>query len=104
MGAETVSHNTGAMRDWSGNINTAATEYDSDIRKLYSLVDSFVASDFTGGLSQQFADSVLNQRDKFYALKDTLEEIAKYVNGKADSIDDDDAMLSNEIKNNSIFG
>ena len=39
MGSGTVSHNTGAMRNWSSNMSSNAEEYDALISRLYSLIE-----------------------------------------------------------------
>lgn len=98
-----VGHNTEAMREWSGNIETSAQEYDQLISSLYSLVDNLVSTEFTGGLSQDFEESVLNKKDDFMRLSQTLNDCAELVKTRSSRIDDDEAELKSQIQSSSMF-
>lgn len=101
--AVVVGHNTEVMRQWSGNIINSAKEYDDLINSLYNLVDSLVGSEFTGGLSTDFEESVLRQKDNFRRLSETLQECADLISNTSNKIDDDEAYLRSQIQNNSVF-
>lgn len=100
----TVGHNTNEMRKWSGDIETAAQDYNSYIKSLYSLVDTFVASDFTGGLSEHFYASVMNQRQHFDNLTKVLEEVSDCVKNTSTVIDRDEAELKQMMDKSNFLG
>lgn len=98
-----VGHNTELMQSWSGNIKNSAEEYRELISSLYNLVDNLVASDFTGGLSQDFENAVLNKRDDFNRLSDILEECADLISNTSSKIESDEESLSAQIQNHSVI-
>lgn len=103
MGNNFVGHNTQEMRDWSSDVENCADEYKDSIESLYNLIDGFVASDFTGGLSGQFQSSVLEQRDRFNSLAEVLQEISDCIKQTSSVIDDDEAELKQMMDNSSVF-
>ena len=103
MGSSFVGHNTNEMRSWSDDISNAAQEYDGLIRSLYSLVDNFVAVDFTGGLSSQFQTSVMNQRQHLNDLTNVLQEVSDCVKQTSAVIDQDEADLKHMMDKSSLF-
>ena len=89
-----VSHDTNGMRDWSQNIEAKSNDYDDLINKFYAIVDEFVGSpQFKGGLSDEFFNGVMNQRNTFMQYSDTFRECAKYMNTKSANIDSDEAQM-----------
>jgi uncharacterized protein YukE len=89
-----VSHDTNAMREWSQNIETKSNDYDDLVNKFYAIVDQFVGSpQFKGGLSEEFFNVVMNQRNTFMQYSDTFRECAKYMNTKSSDIDSDEAQM-----------
>ena len=103
MGSNFVGHNTQEMRNWSNDIVNAAEEYDTLIKTLYSLVDGFVSSDFTGGLSGQFEASVMNQREHLNKLTSVLQEVSECVSQRSNIIDQDEEELKSMMNNSSLF-
>jgi len=102
---EIISHNTDAMRDWSGNIDEQANNYDTLIEDLYKLIDQFVGSeDFKGGLSTDFQDTVVAQKPEFLKYSETFRECVDLINKTATNIDDDEADLKNNISNSNPLG
>ena len=98
-----VSNNTGAMNDWSSNINTQADDYDTLVKKLYVLVDSFANSEnFRGSLSKDFENVVLNQRPMFDSYSSTFRECAKYIKSAAYRIDSENDGLAAQIKSGNV--
>ncbi len=98
-----VSHNTEAMKSWSGIITNSAAEYDELINSLYNLVDNLVAADFTGGLSQDFENSVLEKRDEFHKLSELLGECSELISKTSSSIESDEAELKSRIQSHNMF-
>ena len=98
-----VGHNTQEMRNWSNDIVNAAQEYDALIKSLYSLVDNFVSSDFTGGLSGQFQASVMNQREHLNGLTEVLQEVSECVGQRSNIIDQDEEELKRMMNTSSLF-
>lgn len=96
-----VGHDTEAMRQWSGNIERCAEDYDSLIKQLYSIVDALVATEFTGGLSKEFENAVIDKKANFFSLVDTLRDCADVVSNTSKSIDEDEAYLKGQIMNSS---
>ena len=96
-----VGHDTEAMRQWSGNIERCADDYDALIKQLYNTVDSLVTTEFTGGLSRDFEGAVMDQRANFFSLVDTLRDCADVVSNTSNSIDEDEAYLRSQIMNSS---
>lgn len=96
-----VGHDTEAMRQWSGNIERCAEDYDNLIKQLYNTVDALVTTEFTGGLSKDFENAVMDQRANFFSLVDTLRECAEVVSNTSASIDEDEAYLKSQIMNSS---
>ncbi len=91
-----VSHDTSAMRTWSNNMEANSGDYDDLVSKLYNLVDGFVGSpEFKGGLSEEFYNTVYNQRAAFERYSDTFRECAKYMTTRAGHIDDEEAQTKN---------
>ena len=100
---EVVSHNVEAMRAWSGNINTASSDYSDYIKNLYTLVDNLVSSDFTGGLSQDFENLVLDKKDDFMRYSEVLEECAELIDKTSTNIENDEEELRSRIQNHDVF-
>ena len=98
-----VGHDTGAMRTWSGDINKAADDYKGLVDDLYRNVSDLVSVEFTGGLSKEFENDVLDKRDVFDGLYQTLVDCADLINGTASYIDADEEALSARFKNNNNF-
>jgi len=98
-----VGHNTGAMRTWSGDMNKASEDYNALVDDLYHNVDDLVSVEFTGGLSKDFENDVLDKREAFNSLSRTLVECADLINSTASSIDADEEALSARIKSNNNF-
>ena len=89
-----VSHDTNAMRTWSNNVDQNSGDYDDLISKFYAIVDQFVGSpQFKGGLSDEFFNVVINQRNTFLQYSETFRECAKYMTTKAGNIDSDEAQM-----------
>lgn len=98
-----VTHNTESMRTWSGNITNSANEYRDYISSLYNLVDTLVSADFTGGLSKDFESSVLEKRDDFNRLSETLDDCADLITKTSTTIDNDEAELKARIQSHDSF-
>lgn len=98
-----VTHNTEAMRTWSGNITNSSNEYKDYISSLYNLVDTLVAADFTGGLSKDFENSVLDKREEFNRLAEVLEECSDLISKTSEGIDNDEAELKASIERHNSF-
>ena len=100
-----VSHDTDLMRDWSNTMDTNASDYDSLINRLYSLVDQFVGSEeFRGGLSTDFMDKVMSQKPAFIRYSDTFKECAELISSTAGRIDSDEAELKSAINSANPLG
>ena len=99
----TVGHNTEEMRNWSGDINNAAAEYESLIGGIYNAVDRFVASDFTGGMSSHLEEQILSQRDNFQKLSECLQEFSKMMSDTSANIDEDEEYLKQKIQSSDII-
>lgn len=98
MGSGTVSHNTGGMRNWASNMNDNAEEYDSLISRLYSLIDEFTnSSNFSGGLSTDFYNAVVEKKSAFMSYSATFRDCAELINKRASKIDSDEAELKNRF-------
>lgn len=100
----TIGHDTDMMRDWSGNIENCASEYDGMITALYGTVDEFVSSDFTGGIAKELENSILSQRENFKKLSNFLNEVADLVTATSRSIDSDTEDLKQMIDRSGIIG
>jgi len=105
MGSGTVSHNTGAMRNWSSNMTSNAEEYDALINRLYSLIEEFTgSSDFSGGLSTDFYNAVVEKKSAFMSYSATFRECADLINKRASKIDSNEADLKNKFNNANPLG
>ena len=99
----TVSNNTGAMSNWSSNINAQADDYDALVKKLYALVDSFANSEnFRGSLSKEFENVVLNQRPMFDSYSTTFRECAEYIKSTANRIDSENDGLTARMRSGNV--
>ncbi len=93
-----VSHDTTGMRDWSGAMENNASDYDSLINRLYTIIDGFVGSEqFKGGLSGDFLDKVLSKRSAFMQYSETFRECAELLTKTAGRIDSDEESLRARI-------
>lgn len=93
-----VSHDTELMREWSTTVEEHSNSYDDLISRLYAIVDGFVGSpEFKGGLSEDFFNTVISQRNNFMQYSDTFKECAKLISTKAGNIDSDEAQLKSMI-------
>ena len=105
MGSDIVSHNTGAMRNWSSNMTSNAEEYDALINRLYSLIEEFTSSsDFSGGLSTDFYNAVVEKKSAFMSYSATFRECADLINKRASRIDSNEADLKNRFNNANPLG
>ena len=105
MGSSIVSHNTGAMRNWSSNMTSNAEEYDALINRLYSLIEEFTSSsDFSGGLSTDFYNAVVEKKSAFMSYSATFRECADLINKRAARIDSNEADLKNKFNNANPLG
>lgn len=95
-----VGHNTGEMRKWSGDINKASEEYNDLVNDLYKNVDVLVSSEFTGGLAKEFENDVLDKRQDFLNLSTILNEASELISSTASSIDEDEEYLASRFKSN----
>jgi uncharacterized protein YukE len=91
------------MRKWSGDIDKASEEYKGLVDDLYKNVDVLVSSEFTGGLSKEFENDVLDKKDTFLSLSTTLNEASELISATASSIDDDEEYLASRFKSNNEF-
>lgn len=99
MSTDVVSHNTDSMRAWSGTMDANSNSYDDLINRLYTLIDQFAGSnDFKGGLSSDFLDKVLNQRQAFLNYSRTFEDCSEIIKSTATKIDSDEAQLRSIIE------
>ena len=98
-----VTHNTDAMRTWSGDITNAANDYRDYINSLYNLVDTLVSADFTGGLSKDFENAVLDKRDDFNRLGEVLDECSDLIDKTSTTIDNDEEELKASIESHNSF-
>lgn len=101
--SKTIGHNIYEMRIWSGNISDSAKEYDDAIKKLYSIVDNLVTTEFTGGLSKELEEVILNQRQTFNDVTRTLEECAELIVQTSNKIEDDEVMLKASFESSNIL-
>ena len=100
MGSGKVSHNTGSMRTWSSNMTSNAEEYDSLISRLYSLIEEFTSSsDFSGGLSTDFYNAVVDKKSAFMSYSATFRDCADLITKRAAKIDKNEADLNHRFKN-----
>ena len=99
----TIGYDTSAMREWSGNIENCAEEYNTLIKKLYTTVDQFVSCDFSGGIAKELENSILSQRVNFYKLSNVLNEVAGLISTRATNIDNDTQDMKKMIDQNSIL-
>ena len=105
MGSGRVSHNTGAMRNWSSNMTSNAEEYDALINRLYSLIEEFTSSsDFSGGLSTDFYNAVVEKKSAFMSYSATFRECADLINKRAARIDSNETDLKNKFNNANPLG
>ena len=105
MGSSIVSHNTGAMRNWSSNMTSNAEEYDALINRLYSLIEEFTSSsDFSGGLSTDFYNAVVEKKSAFMSYSATFRECADLINKRAARIDSNETDLKNKFNNANPLG
>ena len=105
MGMGTVSHNTGSMRNWASNMDSNAEEYDSLINRLYSLIEEFTnSSDFSGGLSTDFYNAVIDKKSAFMSYSTTFRECAQLINKTASRIDSNEAELKNRFNSSNPLG
>ena len=93
-----ISHNTENMRKWSGDITEAQETFNSYYEKLYQIIERFGNEIFEGNLSKDFQDYVLDKKDKFKSLGETLGECAELVSKTSQKIDSDTESLKNDIK------
>jgi uncharacterized protein YukE len=94
----TISHNTELMREWSTNMDEKANNYDELVASLYNLVHLFAGSeDFKGGLSEEFTETVENQRAAFERYSSTFAECTELIRKTATNIDSDEAELKGAI-------
>ncbi len=93
-----VSHDTEQMRNWSGNMENQANDYDSLINRLYAIIDGFVGSpQFKGGLSSDFLDKVLSKKSAFMQYSETFRDCSELINSTAGRIDSDEEALKARI-------
>ena len=105
MGSGRVSHNTGAMRNWSSNMTSNAEEYDALISRLYSLIEEFTSSsDFSGGLSTDFYNAVVEKKSAFMSYSATFRECADLINKRAARIDSNETELKSKFNNANPLG
>lgn len=98
MGTNIVSHDTELMRNWSNTMEDNSDDYDRLINRLYALVEEFAgSSDFRGGLSSDFLDKVLSQKNTFQRYSTTFRECSKLISDTSRKIDSDDAELKSII-------
>ena len=102
--SNTVGHNTEMMREWSESVSNYASEYDSLIHSLYNLLQGFVSSDFTGGLSKDFESKIMEQKPNFERLTNFLEDASNLVKRTSADIDSDEEELRQMINNSDIIG
>ena len=105
MGSGRVSHNTGAMRNWSSNMTSNTEEYDALISRLYSLIEEFTSSsDFSGGLSTDFYNAVVEKKSAFMSYSATFRECADLINKRAARIDSNETELKSKFNNANPLG
>lgn len=101
--SQIISHNTEKMRAWSGDITKAQEEWNEYVNSTYTTIERYVTSEFTGGLSEDFNDSVLGVKDEFIKLGETLGECAEIIKNASQNIDDDEAALKQQINNQNVI-
>lgn len=98
MSTNVVSHDTASMRNWSNTMDSNSNSYDDLINRLYSLVDQFAGSnEFKGGLSADFLNTVMNQKQAFLDYSRTFAECSEIIKSTATKIDSDEAQLKSII-------
>ncbi len=93
-----IGHDTDLMRDWANTMKSYADEYDTKIGELYKLVDDFVQTDFTGGVSAEFNSMVLGKRADFNKLFESINAFADDITSRAGNIDSDTSDLVSGIR------
>ncbi|MBR6133452.1 MAG: hypothetical protein IKQ29_01905 [Bacilli bacterium] len=93
-----VGHNTGEMRNWTNNINDAKGDYEATVTDLYQNIDILVSSEFCGGLAQEFENIVLDKKQAFLDVAETLGEAAEMISSTANKIDQDEADLASRFR------
>lgn len=96
-----VSHDTNLMQNWSNNMQSNNSDYESLIRELYALVEEFASSDdFKGGLSTNFLENFLGKKQSFMDFSQAFNDTVDYIKSRARDIESDEAYLQSKIENN----
>ena len=98
-----IGHNTEEMRVWSDTMKKYSEDFDREIGSLFNLVRNFVGTEFTGGLADNFEESVLSKESRFASLSETLRECADLIEHTSVSIDEDEQRLVSNYENNSAL-
>ena len=98
-----ISHDTELMKEWSGSIETCASDYDGYIKSLYSIIDDFMGSDFTGDIATELEGEILAKRTAFEKVTLFLQDVAEVVIKASRQIDSDTEELKQKINQSGII-
>ena len=76
------------MRDWSNTVGNKAEEFNDLVNGLYSKIEALLATDYKGGVSDTFNETVLDLKPFFTRQYETLNEFCSTINTAADNIDE----------------
>ena len=83
-----IGSNTTSMRDWSNTVGNKAEEFNDLVNGLYSKIEALLATDYKGGVSDTFNETVLDLKPFFTRQYETLNEFCSTINTAADNIDE----------------
>ena len=98
-----VRYNSEEMRTLANNILKSNDDYYTNITNLFTEVENFIGTGFTGDLAEDFIASFQDKKKYFIENKDIIDECGKLITECADNIDSTEQELMNKIKNENYF-
>ncbi len=98
-----VKYNTEEMREWANSVLKSNDSYYDNVTSLFTEVENFIGTGFTGDLADDFLASFQDKKKYFIENKDVIEECGQLISKRADKIDSDEQELMNKVKNENYF-
>ncbi len=101
--SDIISPDTALMREWSGSIDTCASDYDGYIKSLYGIIDDFMSSGFTGDMATELEGEILANRTAFEKVTFFLQDVVEVGMKDARKNESDTAEIKQKMNQSGII-
>lgn len=94
-----IGSNTTTMREWSGTVRSKAEDFNDLVNSLYEKIATLTQTDYKGGVSETFNESVIGLKPFFQKQYETLNDFCSTIDTAANNIDDKQVEAANAANN-----